>query len=57
MDCSVAAVTVKTVEPESAPDVALIVEEPTATAVANPPAVIVAVAGVAELQVTLPVRF
>jgi hypothetical protein len=57
MDCRVAAATVRVVEPETTPDVAVIVEVPTATPVAKPPAVIVAVAGVAELHVTLPVRF
>jgi hypothetical protein len=57
MDCSVAAVTVRVVAPATAPEVALIVEVPTAMAVAKPLAAMVAVAGVAELHVTLPVRF
>jgi hypothetical protein len=57
IDCSVAAVTVSTVEPEIAPDVALMVDVPAEAPVAKPPAVIVATAGVAELHVTLPVRF
>jgi len=57
MDTSVADVTVKVVEPEIAPDVAFIKEVPAATPVAKPPAVMVAVAGVAELHVTLAVRF
>jgi hypothetical protein len=57
MDCSVAAVTVATVEPEMAPDVALTVEVPTAMEVANPAALMVSTDGVAEVQVTLPVRF
>jgi hypothetical protein len=57
MDCSVAAVTVATVEPEIAPDVALTVEVPTATEVANPAALMVSTDGVAEAQVTLAVRF
>jgi hypothetical protein len=57
IDCRVAAATVRVVEPVTTPDVAVIVEVPTATPVAKPAAVIVAVAGVAELQVTLPVKF
>ena len=57
MDCSVAAVTVNTVEPVIAPEVALIVELPLLTAVASPPAVIVATDGVAELHVAVLVRF
>jgi hypothetical protein len=57
IDCSVAAVTVSTVEPEIAPDVALMVDGPAEAPVARPPAVMVATAGVAELQVTLPVKF
>ena len=56
-ETSVAAVTVKVVDPEMLPDAALIEEVPTATPVASPPAVTVAVAGVAELHVTLEVRF
>jgi len=57
MDCSVAAVTVSTVEPTTDPDVALIVLVPIATAVASPPAPIVAVAVVPEAHVTALVRF
>jgi len=57
IDCSVAAVTVRTVEPTIDPEVALIVLVPTATAVATPPAVIVAVAVVPDAHVTWPVRF
>jgi hypothetical protein len=57
IDCSVAAVTVNVVEPEIAPDVALMVDVPADAPVAKPPAVIVAVAGVAELHVTLAVKF
>jgi hypothetical protein len=57
IDCSVAAVTVRTVEPLIPPDVALIVEVPTPAPVARPPVLIVAVAVVPELQVTVLVRF
>ena len=57
IDCSVAAVTVSTVEPEIDDDVALIVEVPTPAPVANPAALIVAVVVVPELHVTLDVRF
>src|SRR5277367_4667594 len=57
IDCSVAAVTVKTVEPLIAPDVALIVEVPTPAPVARPAVVIVAVAVVPDDHVTLDVRF
>ena len=57
MDCSVAAVTVSNVEPTTAPEVALIVLLPAATAVAKPPAPMVAVAMVPEAQVTEAVRF
>src|SRR5271167_5249790 len=57
MDCSVAAVTVRTVEPLIAPDVALIVEVPTPAPVASPAALIVAVEVVPELHVTVPVKF
>jgi hypothetical protein len=48
--------TVKTVVPLMAPDVALMVVVPKATLVARPPALMVALAGVEELQVTEPVR-
>src|SRR5271163_1264337 len=57
MDCSVAAVTVSTVEPEIDNDVAVIVEVPTPAPLARPAALIVAVAVVPEDQVTLDVRF
>ena len=57
IDCSVAAVTVRVVEPLIAPDVALIVEFPTAAPVARPVVLIVAVAVVPELHVTVLVRF
>src|ERR1017187_8864123 len=56
IDCSVAAVTVNTVDPLTAPDVALIVLVPTATPLANPPTVIVATPVVADAQVTDAVR-
>ena len=57
IDWSVAAVTVSAVEPTTDPDVALMVLVPTATAVAIPPAAMVAVAVVPEAQVTEAVRF
>jgi hypothetical protein len=57
MDCSVAEVTVKIVDPCTAPDAALIVLVPIATAAASPPVEIVAVPGVPEAQVTEFVRF
>jgi hypothetical protein len=57
IDCSVADVTVSTVEPTTEPEVALIVLLPAATAVANPPALIVAVAVVPEAHVAEAVRF
>ncbi len=57
IDCSVAAVTVRVVEPLIAPDVALIVEFPTPAPVARPAALIVAVVVVPELHVTVLVRF
>ena len=57
MDCSVAALTVMTVEPVTPLRVALMELVPTFTAVARPPAVIVAVLVVADAQVTTPVRF
>jgi len=57
IDCSVAAVTVSTVEPEIALDVALIVDVPTPAPVASPAPLIVAVVVVPEVQVTLEVRF
>ena len=57
IDCSVAAVTVSTVEPAIELDVALIVDVPTPAPVASPAPLIVAVVVVPELHVTLEVRF
>ena len=57
IDTSVAAVTVKVVDPVMPIETALIVLVPVPTAVANPPAAIVATVVVAELQVAVPVRF
>jgi hypothetical protein len=57
IDCSVAAVMVRTVEPLIAPDVALIVEVPTPAPVASPDALIVAVVVVPDDHVTAPVKF
>src|SRR5208337_4135035 len=57
IDCSTAALTVITVEPLILPSVALMVDGPVATAVANPPLVMVATDVVAEAQVTWLVRF
>jgi hypothetical protein len=57
IDTSTGAVTVNTVDPLIAPDVAVIVEFPTPAPVARPALVIVAVAVVLELQVTELVRF
>jgi hypothetical protein len=57
MDCSVAAVTVMTVEPVTPLRVALMVLVPLFTAVARPPGVMVAALVVAEAQVTVLVRF
>ena len=57
MDVNVAGVTVKSVEPLMLPEVALIVLVPAAKAVASPPAVMVAVAGVPDAHVTEAVRF
>src|SRR5271163_3222622 len=57
IDCSVAAVTVRSVEPEIDDDVAVIVEVPTPAPLASPAALIVAVEVVPELHVTVPVRF
>ncbi len=56
MDTRVAAVTVSVVVPLTLPDVALMVEVPVATAVASPPAVMVATLVVAELHVAVLVR-
>jgi hypothetical protein len=57
MDCRVAAVTVNSVELTTEPDVAPMVLVPTASAEANPPAVMVAVAVVPDAHVTDDVRF
>src|SRR5271167_485290 len=57
MDCSVAAVTVSKVEPLMDDDVAVIVEVPTPAPLASPAALIVAAVVVAELHVTVPVKF
>ena len=57
IDCSVAAVTVSTVEPLIDDDVAVIVEVPTPAAVARPDALIVAVVVVPDDHVTVLVRF
>jgi hypothetical protein len=57
METSVAGVTARVAVPLMAPLMAVIVVEPTATLVARPPAAIVAVAGVPDAQVALPVRF
>jgi hypothetical protein len=57
MDCSAAAVTVSVVDPETIPEVAVIVEEPTPVAVAKPAAEIVATADEDEFHATEPVRF
>ena len=57
MVTSVAAVTVRVVEPVMPPETALIVLVPAATPVANPPAVIVATLVVTELQLAVLVKF
>ena len=57
IDCSSGAVTVKVVEPETEPKVALIGLVPAPTPLARPAALIVAVAGVPEVHVTDPVMF
>ena len=57
IDCNVAAVTVNTVEPFIAPEVALIVDVPTPAPVASPAALIVATDVVPEVHVTVLVRF
>lgn len=57
IETSVAAVTVSVVELDTAPDAAVISDEPGATPVATPAALIVANAGVAELHVTAAVKF
>ena len=57
IDVSVAAVTVRTVEPLTLPKVALIDEVPAPTPLARPPVVIVATLVVADTHVTLAVMF
>jgi hypothetical protein len=57
IDCSVAAVTVSTVEPTTDADVALMVLVPTPAPVAKPPVVMVAVPGVPDAHVTEVVKF
>ena len=57
METSLAAVTVRVVDPEILPEVAEIVDDPALSAEARPPEVIVAVAVLEEAQVTLLVRF
>jgi hypothetical protein len=57
IDCSAACVTVNTVKPTIDPNVALMVLSPVAMAVANPPAVMVAVAVVPDPHVTDDVTF
>jgi hypothetical protein len=61
MDTSVAGVTVNVVDPDTLPDVAVIVAEPAATEAANPlePAALLIVAApvLDELQVAVAVRF
>ena len=59
MECSVAGVMVSVVDPEMLPDVALIVAEPAATAVASPldpDALLMVAAAPDKLQVTAPVK-
>jgi hypothetical protein len=59
-ETSVAGVMVSVVDPEILPDVALIVVEPPATAVArplDPPALLIVAAELDDLQVTEAVRF
>src|SRR5205823_2497571 len=57
IDCSAAAVTVRTVEPVTPFSVAVMLDVPVAAAVASPVALMVATEGVAEAQVTELVRF
>ena len=57
METRVGAVTVKTVEPLIAPEVAVIVELPAAMEVANPTELMVAVLVAEEVQVAELVRF
>jgi hypothetical protein len=57
IDCRVAAATVSTVDPTIDPEVALIELVPTASAVASPPVLMVAVDVVPDAHVTDDVRF
>ncbi len=57
MEARVGAVTVRRVDPLIVPDVAVIVEVPTATAVANPAILMVAVLVAEEVQVAELRRF
>ena len=57
MDSSVAVLTVSVVEPDTLPLAAVIRLVPTFTPVARPAALMVAFAGVPEVQITLAVRF
>src|SRR5512146_1908013 len=57
MDESVAGFTVRAVDPDTVPDVTLIVVVPAATEVAKPPALIVATPALDEAQVDVDVRF
>jgi hypothetical protein len=57
MDCSVAAVTVSVVLPETLPEVAEIVDEPTPMLAASPSAATVAVEAVSDDQKTEDVMF
>jgi hypothetical protein len=57
METSVAALTVSVVDPETLPEVAVMVVVPAFNADARPPALIVPVAVLVEAQVTLLVRF
>ena len=57
MDTNVGAVTVKTVEPDTLPEVALMLEVPAPTPVATPELLMLATAVTAEAHVTPPVKF
>jgi hypothetical protein len=57
IEVKTAAVTLSAAEPLIVPDVALIVVVPLATAVANPPVLMVATDFAAEVQVALAVKF
>jgi hypothetical protein len=57
IETSVAAVTVRTVDPLTEPEVAVIVDVPTETAVANPAEFMLAMLVAEEVQVTELVRF